>query len=353
MSPPRDPASKSKTSAKQSLPKAESPSAHQESLTAQPPSKPTPEAASEQPPVLSRPHRASDAPDPEAPALDTPPAIDSEILRQQPIPPPSEPKQYRAIGLVKGIYRPSEDQFNRGILVTTDGLELEAVLLGQVMSLVKKYVDLEQSQMWVVYPRTRDKQQTLHLQIVGAWSAQGFGPDASQANEPLAAEAIEVNQADEANSPEQTSDPASSPVPVASLLEPQQDGYFSIRGQVIFQSEEERAVLVKIQQSARKQSDDPKAFKLKLVGLLPPKALGYFWDLHIQRQGNNLVIRSGTSIALLPPQKRAKGGGYRGGKKPFRSGSSHPSDDSARPKAKPSKPVKPVRRTSEVPPASD
>ena len=50
--------------------------------------------------------------------------------RQQPIPPPSEPMQYRAIGLVRGTYEPSEaDQLNRGNLTTDDGHVIDSVLL--------------------------------------------------------------------------------------------------------------------------------------------------------------------------------------------------------------------------------
>ncbi|MHC5730419.1 MAG: hypothetical protein ACYTXY_41190, partial [Nostoc sp.] len=36
------------------------------------------------------------------------------VNRQQPIPPPSEPMQYRAIGLVRGRYHASSEQFTQG-----------------------------------------------------------------------------------------------------------------------------------------------------------------------------------------------------------------------------------------------
>ncbi len=210
---------------------------------------------------------------------DTPSAAS---LGQQPIPPPSEPMQYRAIGLIKGKYQPSEEQFNRGVLITEDQTHLDAVLLGQVMSLVKKYLDLETTYLWVVYPRTREKEETLHMQIVGIWSAEGFGPMAAMAEE---------------------TDPPGQP---AQLAPPLQDGYFSIRGEIVFQSPEKNYLLVKIQQSPRKNSDRPKAFKLKLAGNLTDKTLGYFWDLHIQRQGEELAIVKGQRIALVPPKRRSK-----------------------------------------------
>lgn len=206
----------------------------------------------------------------------------ADSLGQQPIPPPSEPMQYRAIGLIKGKYQPSEEQFNRGVLITEDQTHLDAVLLGQVMSLVKKYLDLETTYLWVVYPRTREKEETLHMQIVGIWSAEGFGPMAAMT--------------DETDPPEQP----------AQLAAPLQDGYFSIRGEIVFQSTDKNYLLVKIQQSPRKSSDRPKAFKLKLAGNLTDKTLGYFWDLHIQRQGEELAIIKGQRIALVPPKRRSK-----------------------------------------------
>ncbi|WP_299407829.1 hypothetical protein [Acaryochloris sp. IP29b_bin.148] len=206
-----------------------------------------------------------------------------EIVGQQPIPPPSEPMQYRAIGLIKGKYQPSEEQFNRGMLVAEDQTPLDAVLLGQVMSLVKKYLDLEQTYLWVVYPRTREKEGTLHMQIVGVWSAEGFGPMA-------ASEEGEI---------EPTEQPGQ-------LAAPLQDGYFSIRGEIVFQSTEKNYLLVKIQQSPRKSSDRPKSFKLKLLGNLTDKTLGYFWDLHVHRQKGELAVMSGQRIALVPPKRKSK-----------------------------------------------
>ena len=209
------------------------------------------------------------------------------ISRQQPISPPSEPMQFRAIGLVQGKYHPSEERFNRGELEVEDGLRLDAVLLGQVMSLVKKYIDLDRPYFWVVYPRTREKEQTLHLQVVGVWAADGFST--------ITGEAV--------------SEPASLPETDAALAQPIEDGYFSVRGQIVYQAHDKQLLYVKIQQTARKTkaSDERgKAFKLKIIGTLPQKAVGYFWDLHVMRQGNELVLQNGTSIALMPVQKNQR-----------------------------------------------
>jgi len=75
-----------------------------------------------------------------------------------PISPPDKPKQYRAIGLLKGRYVPS-DEIERGTLITSDGTSIDAVVLGRVLGLVKGRIDLDKEHLWVVYPRTRDREQ--------------------------------------------------------------------------------------------------------------------------------------------------------------------------------------------------
>jgi hypothetical protein len=240
--------------------------------------------------------------------------------RQQPIPPPSEPMQFRAIGLVQGKYHPSDERFNRGQLEVEDGILVDAVLLGQVMSLVKKYVDLAQSYFWVVYPRTREKEQTLHLQVVGVWSADGFGPITDEEST-LHLESTPTETETEADS--------------VSAIE---DGYFSVRGQIVYQSNEKQLLYVKIQQAPRKskgREDKGKSFKLKVNGVLPQKAIGYFWDLHVQRQGNELVLQDGASVALMPIQKNQRP--QKRPSKPF----------SKTPPVKPSRPYKPQTNSTD------
>ena len=46
--------------------------------------------------------------------------------------------QYRAIGIVKGIYQPKNiDQLNRGTLTDKEGKILETVILGKALALIK------------------------------------------------------------------------------------------------------------------------------------------------------------------------------------------------------------------------
>lgn len=233
------------------------------------------------------------------------------VNRLQPIPPPSEPMQYRAIGLVRGRYVASSEQFTQGAMFTSDGAELDAVLLGRIMSLVKNHLDLEKEHLWVVYPRTRQENDKLHVQIVGVWEPENLAkhPTADEDDEDSA---VEVEIPAHSSS---TSLIRSSEVP---------DGGFSVRGEVVYQSFEAEHLVVKIKQAARKQDDKPKYFKLKIKGKLETKAVSKFWDLKVKREVDELVIESAEAIADLPkkrrpPQRRPGGGGGRrpSGRKPF------------------------------------
>ncbi|MGF1491522.1 MAG: hypothetical protein ACFBSC_03525 [Microcoleaceae cyanobacterium] len=256
---------------------------------------------------------------------------DSKTL-QHPIPPPSEPRQYRAIGLVRGRYTASEEQFTQGILLTTDGAIVDAVLLGRVMSLVKKHIDLEQDHLWVVYPRTRQNEGNLHVQIVGVWEPETLnqsGRVGSDDDEVASDDKVKSSAAEEMELPEDTElsadevEALSELEAVGSEVEP---GYFSVRGEVVYQSqEEERYVIVKIRQASRKENEKPKFFKLKLNGIAGPKAVGHFWDLHAQLSKDMLTIQESHDIGQLPrkpPINRRGGGG--GGRDRRRPSSSRP-----------------------------
>jgi hypothetical protein len=195
--------------------------------------------------------------------------------RQQPIPPPSNPRQYRAIGLVRGKYQLSGDQLTQGTLTASDGTEIEAVLLGRTISLVKNHLDLDKEHLWVVYPRTRQADDKLHVQIVGVWEPETLHKE---------------QQEEDAG--------------VDSLQEEVRDGYFSIRGEVVFYSTEEKSIVVKIKQAPKKEGEKTKFFKLKLKGVLSEKPLRRFWDLHVRLEGENLVIEESKDIGAIPVKKR-------------------------------------------------
>lgn len=232
-------------------------------------------------------------------------------MRHHPIPPPSEPRQYRAVGLVRGRYASSEDQFTRGTLTASDGTAIDAVLLGRVMSLVKNHLNLEQEHLWVVYPRTRQQDGNLHAQIMGVWEPETLKKPIEP---PSQAEGTVAEENQDKDSHEE--DPVSFPPSHINV----ENGYFSIRGEVIYQSqEEEKYVIVKIKQAPRKDGDTMKFFKLKLNGDLAQKAVGYFWDFHVQLQADNLLIQQGNNIGPMPIKKKPfnkAGGGFKG-KRPF------------------------------------
>lgn len=241
--------------------------------------------------------------------METSETSDINLNRQQPIPPPSEPRQYRAIGLVRGQYMPSQEQLTRGTLLAADGTLIDAVLLGRVMSLVKNHLDINQQHLWVVYPRTRQEDGNLHVQILGVWEPENLNqPPINVAAANVAeAKAIEPT-AGEINPPkvaEETAEAAIEESPNTA-----NDGYFSIRGEVIYHSKDDGQVVAKIRQSPRKQDEKPKFFKLKLHGGLPERGTNYFWDLQVQLQGNNLVIQQANNIGAMPVKKKS-------GKKPF------------------------------------
>ena len=86
-------------------------------------------------------------------------------MRNHPISPVTEPLQYRAIGVVRGIYKPTDaEQLTRGVLVDADGKEIEAVVLGRVLTLMRRHLAMDEPHLWVTYPRCRESDH-LHLQI--------------------------------------------------------------------------------------------------------------------------------------------------------------------------------------------
>ena len=55
--------------------------------------------------------------------------------------------QYRAIGIVKGIYKPNNiDQLNRGTLTDKQGKIIETVILGKALALIRKYINLDKDE---------------------------------------------------------------------------------------------------------------------------------------------------------------------------------------------------------------
>jgi hypothetical protein len=290
----------------------------------QPPSHP--EAATRPAKPVKRPKRPDPADYPPLPPM-------LQLTGNTPIPPASEPLQYRAIGLILGKYVPSIEEFNQGIMLADDGTEIDAVILGRIMSLIKNHLDLEQSHLWVVYPRIRKEDNKLHAQIMGIWDPQ------------LVIKQLEGSSADEEPN-ELPSDVLTIPS-IETLGIP--DSYFSIRGEVIYQSRETREIFVKIRQAPKKKTEEERYFKIRLVGDLPQKLVGNFWDFDVIRVNNDLEIRSAQFVAPLRAKLPRKGGsrppGDFGSKTPFKKPWDENEPRAATVTADKPKPAAPIKRS--------
>jgi len=205
-------------------------------------------------------------------------------MRDHPISPVTEPLQYRAIGIVRGTYRPeSDDLLTRGVLVDDQGQELEAVVLGRMLTLMRRHLAMDHPHLWVVYPRSREGG-LLHLQIAGVW-------------EPSTLDRVDA-EADTASAAE-----------VHDTL-PEGDDYFSIRGELIYTRPESGELVIKIRQQPRPDGSRPLPFKLQLRGEVPIDHLRHFVSLDVRREGQDLQVERHDVIAPMP----TRAGKGRGGK---------------------------------------
>ena len=212
-------------------------------------------------------------------------------MRAHPISPVTEPMQYRAIGVVRGHYVPSDPaQPTRGVIRTADGSELEAVVLGRLLTLMRRHLDLELPHLWVVYPRSRDENQ-LHLQMVGVWEPSTLA----------AADALVEGE-----------EPASEGAALPSDALAEGDDYFSVRGELIYTRPETGDLVVKVRQLPRADGSRPIPFKLQLRGEVPLDHLRHFVALDLRRQGQQLCLESCEVVAPLAQRGTRGGKGRRG-----------------------------------------
>ena len=200
-------------------------------------------------------------------------------MRLHPIPPVTEANQYRAIGVVRGLYVPADpDAPTRGLIRTADGEEIEAVVLGRLLTLMRRHLDPNEPHLWVVYPRCREEG-ALHLQMVGVWEPSTLSPaDADTTGDVL----------------------------------PEGDDYFSVRGELIFTRPETGDLVVKVRQQPRPDGSRPIPFKLQLKGTIPLEHLRHLVALDLRRQGQHLVMESLEVIGPLAQRGNRGGKGRRG-----------------------------------------
>lgn len=170
-----------------------------------------------------------------------------------PIKLPNHALEYRAIGLVKGRFVPDQEKGSRGILITSDEIQLKA-FMGWLQPYAEKYLDLGQEHLWVVYPKRYPTKNTMSVQLKGFRQAKPDEPP------------------------------------------PEGDGYFSIRGEVIQRQDESGFVVVKVRRN-RVDSSKGKEVEIRLEGFVPPDTVGQFCEFECERDGQDLVIVDGKPIA--------------------------------------------------------
>ncbi|WP_254931763.1 hypothetical protein [Cyanobium sp. BA20m-14] len=202
-------------------------------------------------------------------------------MREHPIAPVTEPTQYRAIGVVRGVYVPTDaEQLTRGIIRTAEGAELEAVVLGRLLTLMRRHLNLEEPHLWVVYPRSREDGD-LHLQMVGVWEPSTLAPDQEAGS---STDAL-----------------------------PEGDDYFSVRGELIYTRPETGDLVVKVRVMPRPDGSRPVPFKLQLKGEVPLEHLRHFVALNLRRTDQFLQLESFEVIGPVAQRGTRGGKGRRDG----------------------------------------
>jgi len=185
--------------------------------------------------------------------------------------------QYRAIGIVKGIYKPNNiDQLNRGILTDKEGKKIETVILGKAIALIKKYINLEKDYFWIVYPRNKNIN-NLHLQVAGIWDP------------------YQLNKVDNTN---HEKDPNK-------LLEDLNlnNNYFSIRGELVYVNVQKKEIVIKICSSPPSKRSKYSTFKIIIEGEISLQFLNNFISLDVIRDGSTLRMVKYEIIEKIKSKK--------------------------------------------------
>ncbi len=184
--------------------------------------------------------------------------------------------QYRAIGIVKGIYKPNNiDQLNRGTLTDKEGKIIETVILGKAIALIKKYINLEKDYFWIVYPRNKNIN-NLHLQVAGIWDP------------------YKLNQVDN-NSEKDPND----------LLKELNlnNNYFSIRGELVYINTQKKEIVIKICSSPPSKRSKYSTFKIIIEGEISLQFLNNFVSVDVIRDGSTLRMVKYEIIEKIKSEK--------------------------------------------------
>ena len=178
---------------------------------------------------------------------------------KSPIPKVSNKKQFRAIGIVCGMYKPHESNLiNKGFIEDSNGLKIDAVVLGKALPVIKKFINFEKQYFWIVYPRNKDSN-NIHLQIAGIWDPSNFKND----------DDYKINKTHD-----------------LLLSLDLKDNLFSIRGKLIFINSQEKELIIRICPSNQKN----KSFKILVKGEISMKHINSFVSLEVIRIENSLFL---------------------------------------------------------------
>jgi len=180
-------------------------------------------------------------------------------MTKSPIPNVSNKKQFRAIGIVFGMYKPHKNNsLNKGFIEDSNGLKIDTVVLGKALPIIKKFINFEKQYYWIVYPRNKDSN-NIHLQIVGIWDPSNF----------------KSNDDDNKN---KTHD--------LLLSLDLKDNLFSIRGKLIFINIQKKELIIKICPSNQSKNQKNKSFKILIKGEISMNYLNSFVSLEVMRIEN-------------------------------------------------------------------
>ena len=178
---------------------------------------------------------------------------------KSPIPKVSNKKQFRAIGIVCGMYKPHENNLlNKGFIEDSNGLKIDAVVLGKALPVIKKFINFERQYFWIVYPRNKDSN-NIHLQIAGIWDPSNFKN----------VDNYKINKTND-----------------LLLSLDLKDNLFSIRGKLIFINSQEKELIIRICPSNQKN----KSFKILVKGEISMKHINSFVSLEVIRIENSLFL---------------------------------------------------------------
>ena len=178
---------------------------------------------------------------------------------KSPIPKVSNKKQFRAIGIVCGMYKPHESNLiNKGFIEDSNGFKIDAVVLGKALPVIKKFINFEKQYFWIVYPRNKDSN-NIHLQIAGIWDPSNFKN----------VDNYKINKTHD-----------------LLLSLDLKDNLFSIRGKLIFINSQEKELIIRICPSNKKN----KSFIIVGKGEISMKHINSFVSLEVIRIENSLFL---------------------------------------------------------------